>query len=84
MKVGTSIDETAVRRCGKEVALFAALALKTREVIHLSVYPSKSYLTTRLFLAEIEPLCGTLLKTVLIDEAREYGATFRRVVFVTS
>lgn len=73
------MDETVVRQRGEDFVLFAALTPETREVVHLSVYASKSYLTTRLFFAEIEQLYGTLPKTVITDGAREYGATFRRL-----
>ena len=52
------LDETVIRQRGEDFVLFAALAPDTREVVHLSVAPSRNYLTTWRFFRETEELYG--------------------------
>ncbi|WP_331234055.1 hypothetical protein [Natronorarus salvus] len=59
--------------------LFATVDPERWVAVHLTAYPSKSYLTTRLFFAEFEQLYSELPRTVIIEGIREYGATIRRV-----
>jgi transposase-like protein len=70
------LDETVVRQRGQEFTLFAALDPATRRIVHLNVYPVRNYLTTRLFLTEIEHLYGTVPSTIVTDDAQEYGDAF--------
>ena len=68
------LDETVLRQRGEQFVLFAALDPDTREVVHLSVAPSRNYFTTRRFLTELEAIYGTLPETVITDAASGYGA----------
>jgi len=42
------------------------------EVVHLSIAPSRTYLTTRRFLEVIELIYETLIKVVLTDDTDGY------------
>ena len=58
---------------GEQFVLFAALDPATREVIHLSVAPSRNYLTTRRFLEELEELERSTTTSAGSDHRRDDG-----------
>ncbi|MFB6298953.1 MAG: hypothetical protein ABEH65_01695 [Halobacteriales archaeon] len=47
------LDETVVKQRGEEFTLFGAVDTETRHLLHAAVAPSRNYLTTRRFLAEL-------------------------------
>jgi len=69
--------ETAIKQRGEEFTLFVAVDPETRHLLHAAVAPSRNYLTTRRFLAELGELYGRLLPIVVTDGA-SYGPVFTK------
>lgn len=70
------MDETVVKQRGESFTLFAALNPSNRNVVHIDVFPTRNYYTTRKFLKEIEELYGELPHTIVTDGAVGYGGAF--------
>ena len=69
------MDETTITQQGEEFTLFAAVDPETRHLLHASVAPSRTTLTTRRFLAELAELYGRAPPIVVTDGAT-YGPVF--------
>jgi len=72
------MDETAITQRGEEFTLFAAVDPETRHLLHASVAPSGTTLTTRRFLGELAEVYGRTPPIVVTDGAR-YGLAFTRL-----
>ena len=72
------LDETVVKQRGEEFTLFAAVDPETRHLLHAAVAPSRNYLTTWRFLAELGELYGRVPPIVVTDGAT-YGPVFTRL-----
>ena len=63
-----AIDETVVKANGKKYYVYAAIDVERNELILMRVYPSRNYLTTKLFITEVLKYCENRPK-FLIDKA---------------
>ena len=52
-----AIDETVVRANGENYYVYAAIDVDRNELILMKVYPSRNYLTTKLFILEVLKYC---------------------------
>ncbi len=52
-----AIDETIVKANGEKYYIYAAIDIEKNELILMRVYPSRNYLTTKLFIAEVLKYC---------------------------
>ncbi|WP_457549698.1 DDE-type integrase/transposase/recombinase [Archaeoglobus sp.] len=63
-----AIDETIVKANGQNYYVYAAIDVERNELILMRVYPSRNYLTTKLFISEALKYCENKPKFV-IDKA---------------
>ncbi len=63
-----AIDETVVKANGEKYYVYAAIDVERNELILMKVYPSRNYLTTKLFIAEVLKYCENKPKFV-VDKA---------------
>jgi putative transposase len=63
-----AIDETVVKANGKKYYVYAAIDVERNELILMRVYPSRNYLTTKLFISEVLKYCENKPKFV-VDKA---------------
>jgi len=63
-----AIDETVVKANGQNYYVYAAIDVERNELILMRVYPSRNYLTAKLFIAEVLKYCENKPKFV-IDKA---------------
>ncbi len=63
-----AIDETVVKANGEKFYVYAAIDVERNELILMRVYPSKNYLTTKLFISEVLKYCENKSKFI-IDKA---------------
>jgi len=72
------LDETVVKQRDEEFTLFIAADPETRHLLHAAVAPSRNYLTSWRFLAELGELYGRGQPIVVTDGAT-YGPDFTRL-----
>ncbi len=63
-----AIDETVVKANGQNYYVYAAIDVERNELILMRVYPSRNYLTAKLFIVEVLKYCENKPKFV-IDKA---------------
>ena len=63
-----AIDETVVKANGEKYYVYAAIDVERNELILMRVYPSRNYLTTKLFITEVLKYCENKPKFI-IDKA---------------
>ena len=63
-----AIDETVVKANGENYYVYAAIDVERNELILMRVYPSRNYLTTKLFIIEVLKYCENKPKFV-VDKA---------------
>ena len=63
-----AIDETVVKANGEKYYVYAAIDVERNELILMRVYPSRNYLTTKLFISEVLKYCENKPKFV-VDKA---------------
>jgi len=63
-----AIDETVVKANGEKYYIYAAIDVDRNELILMKVYPSRNYLTTKLFVLEVLKYCENKPKFV-VDKA---------------
>ena len=63
-----AIDETIVKANGDNYYVYAAIDVEKNELILMRVYPSRNYLTTKLFISEVLKYCENRPKFI-IDKA---------------
>ena len=63
-----AIDETIVKANGEKCYVYAAIDVERKELILMRVYPSRNYLTTKLFISEVLKYCENRPKFI-IDKA---------------
>jgi putative transposase len=63
-----AIDETVVKANKKKYYVFSAVDVERNELILIRVYPSRNYLTTKLFIIEVLKYCENKPKFI-IDKA---------------
>ncbi|WP_457549957.1 DDE-type integrase/transposase/recombinase, partial [Archaeoglobus sp.] len=63
-----AIDETVVKANGEKYYVYAAIDVERNELILTRVYPSRNYLTSKLFISEVLKYCENKPKFV-IDKA---------------
>jgi len=63
-----AIDETIVKANGDNYYVYAAIDVERNELILMRVYPSRNYLTTKLFISEVLKYCENKPKFI-VDKA---------------
>ena len=63
-----AIDEMIVKANGEKYYIYAAIDIDRNELILMRVYPSRNYLTTKLFITEVLKYCENKPKFV-VDKA---------------
>ena len=63
-----AIDETVVKANGEKYYVYAAIDVERNELILMRVYPSRNYLTTKLFISEVLKYCDNKPKFI-VDKA---------------
>ena len=63
-----AIDETVVKANGEKYYVYAAIDVERNELILMRVYPSRNYLTTKLFIMEVLKYCENKPKFI-VDKA---------------
>ena len=63
-----AIDETVVKANGEKYYVYAAIDVERNELILMRVYPSRNYLTTKLFISEVLKYCENKPKFI-VDKA---------------
>ena len=60
-----AIDETVVKANGEKYYVYAAIDVERNELILMRVYPSRNYLTTKLFISEVLKYCDNKPKFIV-------------------
>jgi len=82
-----AIDETVVKANGKNYYVYAAIDVERNELIAMRVYPSRNFLTTKLFVAEVLKYCENRPKFIidrapwLINAMKSLGLSYKCQAF---
>ncbi|WP_457550678.1 DDE-type integrase/transposase/recombinase [Archaeoglobus sp.] len=82
-----AIDETIVKANGEKYYVYAAIDVERNELILMRVYPSRNYLTSKLFISEVLKYCENKPKFVidkapwLIKALESLGLSYERQSF---